>query len=91
VVQAWLHTHPRIYLHFTPISASWMNQVETWFSIVHRKAIRRGVFRSVPHLKDAIQRFIDNWNARRHPFVRVKTADEILTHANQKAISAAVH
>jgi transposase len=91
VVQAWLHTHPRIHLHFTPTSASWMNQVETWFSIVHRKAIRRGVFRSVPHLKDAIQRFIDSWNARRHPFVWVKTADEILAHANQKAISAAVH
>jgi len=67
-----------------------MNQVETWFSIVHRKAIRRGVFRSVPHLKDAIQRFIDSWNARRHPFVWVKTADEILANANQKAISAAV-
>jgi transposase len=91
VVQAWLHTHPRIHLHFTPTSASWMNQVETWFSIVHRKAIRRGVFRSVPHLKDAIQRFIDSWNARRHPFVWVKTADEILAHANQKAISAALH
>jgi transposase len=90
-VQAWLRAHPRIHLHFTPTSASWMNQVETWFSIVHRKAIRRGVFRSVPHLKDAIERFIDNWNARRHPFVWVKTADEILARANQKAISAAVH
>jgi hypothetical protein len=54
-------------------------------------AIRRGVFRSVPHLKDAISRFIGSWNARRHPFVWVKTAEEILTRANQKAISAAVH
>ena len=90
-VRVWLDAHPRIQRHFTPTSASWMNQVETWFSIVHRKAIRRGVFRSVPHLKDAIQRFIDSWNARRHPFVWVKTADEILARANQKAISAAVH
>ena len=90
-VRTWLAAHPRFHLHFTPTSASWMNQVETWFSIVHRKAIRRGVFRSVPHLKDAIQRFIDSWNAHRHPFVWVKTAEQILTRANQKAISAAVH
>jgi DDE superfamily endonuclease len=84
-VQIWLRTHPRIHLHFTPTSTSWLNQVETWFSIVHRKAIRRGVLRSVPHLKDAIQRFIDSWNTHRHPFAWVKTADEILVHANQKA------
>ena len=90
-VQLWLREYPRIHLHFTPTSASWLNQVETYFSIVHRKAIRRGVFRSVPHLKDAIQRFIDSWNPHRHPFAWVKTADEILAHANQKAISAAVH
>jgi hypothetical protein len=65
--------------------------VETWFSIVHRKAIRRGVLRSVSHVKDAIQRFIDSWNTHRHPFAWVKTADEILVHANQKpAIHGAV-
>lgn len=90
-VQLWLSKHPRIRLHFTPTSASWMNQVETWFSIVHRTAIRRGVFRSVPHLKDAVQRFIDTWNAHKHPFHWVKNADEILTRANQKAISAVLH
>jgi transposase len=90
-VNAWLAHHPRFKLHFTPTSASWLNQVETWFSIVHRKAIRRGVFRSVGHLKDAIQRFLDAWNSRCHPFAWVKTADQILGRTNEKAISGAVH
>ena len=44
-VRAWLARHPRITFHFTPTSASWMNQVETWFSILTRQAIRRGSFR----------------------------------------------
>lgn len=90
-VQAWLAHHPRFKLHFTPTSASWLNQVETWFSIVHRKAIRRGVFRSVAHLKDAIQRFLDAWNRNCHPFAWVKTADQILGPSNPKAISGSVH
>ena len=38
--------------------------METWFSIVHRKALRRGVFRSVAQVKDAIQRFLDAWNSK---------------------------
>jgi transposase len=86
-VNAWLSHHPRFKLHFTPTSASWMNQVETWFSIVHRKAIRRGVFRSVAHLKDAIQRFLDAWNTHCHPFAWVKTADQVLGRSNLKALS----
>jgi hypothetical protein len=62
-----------------------------WVSMVHRKAIRRGVFRSVAHLKDAIQRFLDAWNANCHPFAWVKTADQILASAKPKAISGPVH
>jgi hypothetical protein len=61
--------------------------VETWFSIVHRKAIRRGV----AHFKDAIQRFLDAWNERKHTFVRVKTADQVLRGYNQKPISGPAH
>src|ERR1039458_7864069 len=48
VVRAWLADNPRIPLHFTPIGGSWMNQVETWFSILQRRVIARGVFRSLP-------------------------------------------
>ncbi len=64
-----------------------MNQLQTWFPIIHRKAIRRAAFRSLPHLKGAIQRFIDSWNARKHPFAWVKTADQILAGANHQPIS----
>jgi len=90
-VQAWLAHHPRFHLHFTPTSSSWLNQVETWFSLVRRKAIHRGVFRSVAHLKDAIQRFLDAWNDRKHPFVWVKSATAVLRSYNREAISGAVH
>ena len=90
-VKAWLEKHPRFHLHFTPTSASWMNQVETWFSILSRKAIRRGVFRSVSSLTDAIQRFIEAWNETKKPFVWVKSADEILAKANRQRIHLTVH
>ena len=68
-----------------------MNQVETWFSILSRKAIRRGVFRSVSSLTDAIQRFIEAWNENKKPFVWVKSADEILAKANRQRIHLTVH
>jgi transposase len=91
VVREWLEHHPRFHLHFTPTSASWMNQVETWFSILQRRAIRRGVFRSVAVLRAAIQRFLDGWNDEAHPFSWVKTADEILVKAKRQPISASAH
>ena len=80
-VQAWLARNPRIVLHFTPTSGSWLNLVEVFFSIITRQAIRRGTFRSVPELIDAISGFIDGWNDRCQPFTWTKTADEILPHA----------
>ena len=89
-VEAWLAKNPRISLHFTPTSGSWMNLVEVFFSIITRQAIRRGTFRSVPELIAAIRRFIDGWNDRCRPFTWTKTADEILTHA-RKGTSDARH
>ena len=77
-VRAWLAKHPRITLHFTPTSGSWLNLVEVFFSIITRQAIRRGSFTSVPDLIAAIETFIDGWNDRCHPFTWTKTADEIL-------------
>jgi transposase len=77
-VQAWLARHPRITLHFTPTSGSWLNLVEVFFSIITRQAIRRGSFTSVPDLIAAIETFIAGWNDRCHPFTWTKTADEIL-------------
>ncbi len=80
-VRAWLARNPRVQLHFTPTSGSWLNLVEVFFSIITRQAIRRGSFRSVPDLIGAIRRFIDGWNDRCQPFTWIKTADEILPHA----------
>jgi len=83
-VRAWLERHPRITFHFTPTSASWLNQIETWFSVLSRQAIRRGSFRSVRELIAAIEDFTRNWNAGATPFSWVKTADEILAKAVRK-------
>jgi len=87
-VQAWLAKHPRITLHFTPTSGSWLNLVEVFFGIITRQAIRRGTFTSVKELVDAISRFIDGWNERCHPFTWTKTADEILPHTRQRTSDA---
>jgi hypothetical protein len=64
-----------------PTSASWMNQVETFFGLLTRQAVRRGSFASVPDLVAAISRYIQAWKADCHPFVWVKDADQILVKA----------
>ena len=78
-VAAWLARHPRITLHFTPTSGSWLNLVEI-FGIITRQAIRRGTFTSVAELKTAISTFITGWNDRCQPFTWTKTADQLLEH-----------
>jgi transposase len=90
-VRDWLADNPRVRVHFTPTSASWMNLVEVWFGIIERQAIRRGTYRSVRDLNTKIRAFIDGWNDRCHPFVWTKTAEEILTKANRQNTSATDH
>jgi transposase len=90
-VKAWLARNPRISMHFTPTSGSWLNMVEIFFGIITRQAIRRGSFRSVKDLIAAIEVFIDGWNERCHPFVWTKTADQILTKAHRKQTSNTRH
>jgi transposase len=80
-VTAWLTNNPRITLHFTPTSGSWLNMVEIFFGIITRQAIRRGTFTSVKDLITAIETYIDGWNQRCQPFTWTKTADEILSKA----------
>ena len=77
-VQAWLAKHPRFHFHFTPTSSSWLNLVERWFRELTQKAIRRGVFRSVPDLVAAIYAYLDAHNADPKPFVWTASAQEIL-------------
>src|SRR5918994_1942290 len=90
-VTAWLARNPRITLHFTSTSGSWLNLVEIFFGIITRQAIRRGSFDSVSELIDAIRRFIHGWNERCEPFVWTKDADIILAKAKRKTTSDTRH
>ncbi len=90
-VKAWLAKNPRITMHVTPTSGSWLNLVEVFFGIITRQAIRRGSFTSVAELKGAITRFIDGWNERCEPFVWTKTADDILAQTHRKPTSNTRH
>jgi len=91
-VAAWLQKNPRITLHFTPTSGSWLNMVEIFFGIITRQAIRRGTFTSVKDLIGAIENFIDGWNERCEPFRWTKTADQIIQKATRgQATSIARH
>lgn len=78
-VREWLEAHPRIHLHFTPTSSSWLNAVEGWFAQLERRALYRGVFTSVPELKAELQRFISAHNAHSaKPFKWTKPAAHII-------------
>jgi transposase len=61
-VQAWLANRPRWVFHFTPTSASWLNTVEGFFSIIIPSCVKRGTFRSVADLQDAIARYTREHN-----------------------------
>ena len=78
-VKRWLSAHPRFHLHFTPTSASWMNMVERFFSELTTKRIRRGIFRTVAELEDAITNYLAVHNDNPKIFVWVKDADTILS------------
>jgi transposase len=77
-VLQWLSRHPRFVFHFTPTSASWLNAVEGLFATLTKRRLKRGVFRSVQDLKDAIHAFIADTNAKPRPFVWTKDPDKII-------------
>jgi len=64
----WLRRHKNVHFHYTPTHASWLNQVEIWFSILWRRALRGASFRSPKELAQAIGRFIATYNQTAHPF-----------------------
>jgi transposase len=66
---AWLEMHANVTFHFTPTSASWLNQVEIWFGILTRKALKDASFDSKEALAEGIQDFCEAWHERAHPFV----------------------
>jgi transposase len=75
----WFARRPRWHVHYTPTSASWLNQVERFFANLTEKQIRRGVHRSTAELEAAITAYIATVNANPRPFVWTKSADDILT------------
>ncbi len=76
-VRDWLAKRPRWHVHFTPTSASWINQVERFFAPITDKQIRRGVHQSTHQLEADIRAFIDAHNAHPKPFHWTKSADDI--------------
>ena len=92
-VQRWLTRHPEYHVHFTPTSASWLNQVERFFAEITNKRIRRSAFRSVTSLKKAIVDYLDEHNQNPKPFVWTADADLILSRVKNvcKRISNSGH
>lgn len=81
----WLATHPNVHLHYTPTHASWLNQIEVWFSILSRQALRGASFTSVAQLRAAIDAFIAAYNPTAHPFVWTKVHVRAKTLASKYA------
>ena len=69
----WLKRHPNVHFHFTPTRASWLNQVEIWFSILAGKSLRGASFTSLAQLRKHIDDFIEAYNAKATPFVWTKS------------------
>ena len=91
-VAAWLAKHPRFHLHFTPTSSSWLNLVERWFRELTEKALRRGVFHSVPDLIVAIGEFLEAHNDDPRPFVWTATVEAIAAKVSRcRAILETAH
>ncbi len=87
-VMAWLDRHPRWVFHYTPISASWLNAVESFFSALTRKRLKRGAFRSIVDLQAAINRYIEEHNNDPKPFVWTQSADRILEKLGRLPVSS---
>ena len=83
LIRSWFAKRPRWHVHFTPTSASWINQVERFFGLLTDKAIRRGVHRSTAELEAAITAYIEATNAEPKPFRWTKSADDILASINR--------
>jgi transposase len=67
--EEWLTKHPNVFFHFTPTSASWLNQVEIWFGILSRKLLKNGSFGSTDDLRKGIEEFVAAYHEKAKPFV----------------------
>ncbi|MDH4154266.1 MAG: IS630 family transposase [Nitrospira sp.] len=85
-VRRWVRRHPRCHLHFIPTSSSWLNTVERWFRDLTERRIRRGIFRSVPELLQAIEEYLRRHNGAPKPFVWKKSAQDILAKVHRARV-----
>lgn len=84
-VKDWLSANPRVILHFTPTSCSWLNMVEIFFGIITRQCLKRSNFASIPELEAAVHRYIERYNEDAKPFAWTKTVDHLLGKMIRKA------
>jgi transposase len=70
--ERWLAKHPRVHFHFTPTRASWLNQIETWFSILQGQSLSGASFTAVAQLQEHINAFVRTYNQHAEPFVWTK-------------------
>ena len=82
-VRMWLDRHPRWTFHFTPTSCSWLNAVEGFFAKLSRRRLKRGVFRSVADLQEAINRFVSETNDHPKPFAWTADPNRIIAAVNR--------
>jgi hypothetical protein len=91
-VQRWLAQHPRFHIHVTPTSASWINAVEGLFATLTQRRLKRGVFRSVIELNQAIPNYLDTHNADPKPFRWTAPTDTIIgKHQRGKRLLESLH
>ena len=77
LIRDWFAKRPRWHRHFTPTSASWINQVERFFALLTEQQIKRGAHRSTAELEAAIEQYINTYNREPRPFRWTKSADDI--------------
>lgn len=70
--EEWLKAHPNVKFHFTPTNASWLNQVEVWFSILQGQSLSGASFTSLKQLEQHIDAYINAYNDKAEPFVWTK-------------------
>ena len=92
-VRAWLADHPHVHFHYTPTSASWLNQIEGFFGILAKQALSPTDFASTRALRDHLVAYLRAWNRHPTPFVWTKPAKAIIQSHKRMLdrISTAVH
>jgi transposase len=92
-IRAWLQAHPRIHFHYTPTSASWLNQIEGFFGILAKQALSVTDFASTRDLEQHLVAYLREWNQHPTPFAWTKPAQAIIASHKRMLdrISTAVH